>query len=233
MTQLMADKVVLKISQSIREYNPESENLGKLRFFTIPGLSIFFFQNCPPTTPPFFTLDDRADFSPEADLLPPSLVSPIGARSWGQKGLISPFPSYSSSSRFLPTRAAEANGSGPSNRRGKSPEGSSWVISPAENGGEQDPDCGLPVDGVVESGVLIVLPPPPSTDLPRPELQGPVVLNGGLEADTILPWLCIRNTCPLCRFELQPMILNMRSGKLGEKMMSPPLMNHSSGMILK
>ncbi|KAG6509276.1 hypothetical protein ZIOFF_034669 [Zingiber officinale] len=57
--------------------------------------------------------DDRADFIPEADLLPPSQLSPISARSWGQKGSLSPSPSYSFSSCFLPTRATEMNGAGP------------------------------------------------------------------------------------------------------------------------
>ncbi|KAG6506666.1 hypothetical protein ZIOFF_031993 [Zingiber officinale] len=60
---------------------------------------------------PVFTLDDRVDFIPEADLLPPSQLSPISARSWGQKGSLSPSPSYSSSSCFLPTRATEMNAS--------------------------------------------------------------------------------------------------------------------------
>ncbi|KAG6511200.1 nuclear pore complex protein NUP35-like [Zingiber officinale] len=168
--------------------SPHRRSAGQ---FSAPRHGAAVDSDLPP--PPFFTLDDRADFSPEADLPPPSLVSPIGARSWGQKGSLSPSPSYSSSSRFLPTRAAEANGAGPSDRRGKSPEGSSWAISPAENGGERDPDRSSPVDGVVEPGALIVLPPPPSRDLPRPELQGPVVLNGGLEADT---WVTVFGFSP-------------------------------------
>ncbi|KAG6518496.1 hypothetical protein ZIOFF_021971 [Zingiber officinale] len=85
---------------------------------------------------PVFTLDDRVDFIPEADLLPPSQLSPISARSWGQKGSLSPSPSYSSSSCFLPTRATEMNGAGPFDRCGKNPEGLSWMISPADKSGE-------------------------------------------------------------------------------------------------
>ncbi|XP_042415050.1 heat shock 70 kDa protein, mitochondrial-like [Zingiber officinale] len=85
-----------------------------------------------------FTLDDRVDFIPEADLLPPSQLSPISARSWGQKGSLSPSPSYSSSSCFLPTRATEMNGA--------------------------DADHGSLVDGVVEPGALIMLLSPPPRD---------------------------------------------------------------------
>ncbi|KAG6492421.1 hypothetical protein ZIOFF_047384 [Zingiber officinale] len=79
--------------------------------------------------PAIFMFDDLTDFLPEADFSTPSQLSPISTRSWGQKGSLSPSPSYSSSSCFLPTRAAEANGSSPTNRHGKNLEGLSWTIS--------------------------------------------------------------------------------------------------------
>ncbi|KAG6507885.1 hypothetical protein ZIOFF_033238 [Zingiber officinale] len=113
---------------------------------------------------PVFTLDDRTDFIPEADLLPPSQLSPIGARSWGQKGSLSPSPSYSSSSCFLPTRAMEMDGAGPFDRRGKNPKGLSWMISPVDKSRESYADRGSPVDGVVEPGPLIVLLSSPPRD---------------------------------------------------------------------
>ncbi|CAL9162395.1 unnamed protein product [Musa hybrid cultivar] len=144
-----------------------------------------------PPPPPVFTLDDRADLSPEVglgELPPPSPVSPTSTRSrtppprLNQKGYPSPSPSLSSSSFVLRTRA-EVIGSGVANGRGQSPEGSIWMASPKADGGEREMGQGSPVDGVVESGALMVLPPPLSREIARPEPQGYGVQNGGLDAD--------------------------------------------------
>ncbi|RWW23613.1 hypothetical protein GW17_00012124 [Ensete ventricosum] len=144
-----------------------------------------------PPPPPVFTLDDRADLSPEVglgELPPPSPVSPTSARSRtlpprpNQNGSLSPSPSLSSSSFLLRSRA-EVSGSGAANGRGQSPEGSIWMASPKADGGEREIGQGSPVDGVVEPGALMVLPPPPSREIARPEPQGYGVQNGGLDAD--------------------------------------------------
>ncbi|CAL9085705.1 unnamed protein product, partial [Musa textilis] len=113
-----------------------------------------------PPPPPVFTLDDRADLSPEVglgELPPPSPVSPTSTRSRtpsplpNQKGYPSPSPSLSSSSFVLRTSSGAANG------RGHSPEGSIWMASPKADGGDREMGQGSPVDGVVESGALMVL----------------------------------------------------------------------------
>lgn len=139
------------------------------------------FSSSDPPPPPVFTLDDRADFSPEpalAELPPPSPASPTGFTSGtpppsapGGGGSFSRSPSLSSPSA-LKIRA-EVNGSEGKQAAHQAPESSSWI-----HRGEKE--RGSPVDGVVERGALLMLPPPREVAKPEPQKSSSVA-NGGLK----------------------------------------------------
>ncbi|WOL20535.1 nuclear pore complex protein [Canna indica] len=150
-----------------------------------------------PPPPPIFTLDDRADFSPETvhgDLPPPSPVSPASGRSLTPppRPDLTHSPSLSSTSFALRTRT-EVNESSAGNGRGKSPERSIWMYSSNIDGVDQEMRQGSPVDGVVEHGSLLALPPPPPKEVTRLELQGYGVQNGGHDTDQ---WLTVFGFAP-------------------------------------
>ncbi|XP_019704081.2 nuclear pore complex protein NUP35 [Elaeis guineensis] len=151
------------------------------------------FSSSDPPPPPVFTLDDRADFSPEpalAEIPPPSPASPSGTRSGtpppfsrGGSGSFSRSPSLSSPSA-LKIRA-EVNGSEGKQAAPQSPESLSWI-----HRGEKD--RGSPVDGVVEPGALLMLPPP--REVARPEAQkSSSAPNGGLNEEA---WVTVFGFAP-------------------------------------
>ncbi|RRT59310.1 hypothetical protein B296_00016861 [Ensete ventricosum] len=123
-----------------------------------------------PPPPPVFTLGDRVDFSPEpalaADLTPLSPVSRTPPHAL--------YEPASFSSPFKVT--AEPSGSGAPDegfRVLRVPSGgdSGWV-SPGKSGGTGDRTVkgkGSPVDGIVQPGALITLPPP--REVARPEVR--------------------------------------------------------------
>ncbi|XP_026664548.1 nuclear pore complex protein NUP35-like [Phoenix dactylifera] len=146
-----------------------------------------------PPPPPVFTLDDRADFSPEpalAELHPPSPAARSGSRSRtppplsrGGSGSFSRSPLLSSPS-VLKIRA-EVNGSEGKQAAPQSPESLSWIHQ-----GEKE--NGSPVDGVVEQGALLMLPPP--REVTRPEAQkSSIVPNGGLNEEA---WVTVFGFSP-------------------------------------
>ncbi|WOL02058.1 hypothetical protein Cni_G10777 [Canna indica] len=142
------------------------------------------FASVDPPPPPVYTLSDRVDFSPEpalaADLTPPSPVpltpppvlygpalfpspfkasaEPSGSAAATDGGLrVLRLPSYGDSGRLSPGRSV---GSGDRTGKGK----------------------GSPVDGVVEPGALITLPP--QREVARPEVRrNSVPVAGGLDEE--------------------------------------------------
>ncbi|XP_020096787.1 nuclear pore complex protein NUP35 [Ananas comosus] len=146
----------------------------------------------PPPPPPVLSLDDRPDFSPEplplsaaaaaAADLSPSPPPPPPARSY--------LFSTPSPLRTRPDEAAAA-----------SPRSASWW-SPARSGGpfgsggggsdrEEKGKAGSPVEGVVQPGALIMLPPP--REVARPEIQRTALPVGELDEEE---WVTVYGFSP-------------------------------------
>nr|XP_019706844.1 nuclear pore complex protein NUP35 [Elaeis guineensis] len=147
-------------------------------------LEFFSSSDCPP--PPVFTLDDRADFSPEPALasIPvrheepdPTPLPRGGSGSFSR----SPSLSFPSGLRIR----AEVNDSEGKKAAPQSPESSSWIYGPRVGGGEQgETGTRSPVTGVVEPGALLMLLPP--REVARPEVQkSSGVPNGGLNEEWV------------------------------------------------
>ncbi|CAL9119528.1 unnamed protein product [Musa textilis] len=141
------------------------------------------FASADPPPPPVFTLGDRVDFSPEpalaADLTPPSPLSRTAPHArYGPASFSSPFKV-----------TAEPGGSGAPDegfRVLRFPSGGDpgWV-SPGKSGGTGDrtgKGKGSPVDGIVQPGALITLPPP--REVARPEVRrNSLPLAGALDEE--------------------------------------------------
>ncbi|GAB2293489.1 Nucleoporin nup35 [Dionaea muscipula] len=150
---------------------PVSSRRGK---FSTPGQAAAVsalwrenFANSDLPPPPVFTLDDRSDFSPESAVpdypLSPEVKSdprtPVRSNSSG-RGLSSPgMGGRSEASTSYGGKRQDVQGSLNLN----------WW-SPGKSAGEVDEKGkGSPVEGVVQTGALITLPPP--REVARPEMQ--------------------------------------------------------------
>lgn len=143
--------------------------------FTTPGQAAAVsalwrenFANSDLPPPPAFTLEDRADFSPESGMahypMSPDLKSDprTPLQSSGKEFSASKSRSDVSTSYALMGKQQSQQTLGAS---------SSWW-SPTRSGGSAEHDDkgkGSPVDGVVQPGALITLPPP--REVARPEVQ--------------------------------------------------------------
>lgn len=157
---------------------PVSTHRGK---FTSPGqaaaVSALWRENfggTDPPPPPVFTLEDRQEFSPESAIGDYS-VSPefkSETRTPGQSS-VSPLKSRTdatTSYALLGEQQAQ-----------QITVTSSWW-SPSKTGGEHDEKGkGSPVDGVVQRGALITLPPP--REVARPDLPKNSLPMGNLDEE--------------------------------------------------
>ncbi|KAJ4828293.1 Nucleoporin nup35 [Turnera subulata] len=140
--------------------------------------------------PPMFTLEDRSDFSPESGIADYSMSPEMKSdpRSGGQSSgreFVTPLrskPGTSSSTSF-------ALMSGQKNQQGSA---SSNLWSPRSKGSEQeDKGRGSPVEGVVQPGALITLPPP--REVARPEIQRNALPAGNLDEEE---WVTVYGFSP-------------------------------------
>ncbi|KAM0945740.1 putative RNA-recognition motif (RRM) domain, nucleoporin, NUP53 [Dioscorea sansibarensis] len=110
--------------------------------------------------PPVFTLDDRAEFSPEP-------------------GLAAVPPSPSPRTPPPPPKVWVEDGMGGTAQQ--SPSGVPSWLSPAKGSEDKAKGRGSPVNGVVQSGALVMLPPP--REVVRPEAPKSSLPTGGLDEE--------------------------------------------------
>ncbi|XP_047963189.1 nuclear pore complex protein NUP35-like [Salvia hispanica] len=158
--------------------------------FTTPGQAAAVsalwrenFSNSDLPPPPVFTLEDRFDLSPESGI-PDYPVSPevksdprTPLQSFGRE-LSTPKSKSDASTSY-------AGASKPSPQQSQqSPMATSSWWSPAKTGGsaeQEDKGKGSPVEGVVQPGALITLPPP--REVARPEVKKSLVPIGNMNGN--------------------------------------------------
>ncbi|KAF5741661.1 nuclear pore complex protein NUP35 [Tripterygium wilfordii] len=172
---------------------PVSARRGK---FSTPGqaaaVSALWRENfggsdLPP--PPMYTLEDRSDFSPESGI-PDYPVSPeikSDQRTPVQssfRDFSTPMKSKSEASTSFALLGRQQNSQGSAS--------SSWWSPAKGNSNEQeDKGKGSPVEGVVQPGALITLPPP--REVARPEMKQNNLLAGNLDEEE---WVTVYGFSP-------------------------------------
>lgn len=164
--------------------SPVSARRGK---FSSPGQAAavsslwrenFGSSDLPP--PPVFTLEDRSDFSPESGILdyqisPEAKSDTRTPIQTSNKEFSTPVKSKSEASTSYALRGVQQNQQG-------SPGLSWWSPTTAKSVGEQDEKGrSSPVEGVVQPGALITLPPP--LEVARPEVQRNSLPAGNLNEE--------------------------------------------------
>lgn len=147
------------------------------------------FGNSDLPPPPFFTLEDRSDFSPESGILDYQMSpetksdnkTPIQTPN---REFSTPAKGKSEASTSYALRGVQQNQQGSLSLN--------WWSSPAKSGGEQEEKGrGSPVEGVVQPGALITLPPPP--EVARPEVQRNSLPAGNLNEEE---WVTVYGFSP-------------------------------------
>ncbi|XP_072998401.1 nuclear pore complex protein NUP35-like [Typha latifolia] len=121
-----------------------------------------------PPPPPVLSLDDRHDFSPDP-LLDLPAASPESFRN-PRPSPPPPAKSYLFSSPSpIKTRSNLGASGGNGTLQQQSPGSGSWWSPGKNGGGGEEKGRGSPVDGVMQPGALITLPPP--REVARPEMR--------------------------------------------------------------
>ncbi|XP_061359147.1 nuclear pore complex protein NUP35 [Gastrolobium bilobum] len=174
--------------------SPVSARRGK---FSSPGQAAavsnlwrenFGGSDLPP--PPVYTLEDRSDFSPESGI-PDYQISPETKSDTrtpiqtSNREFSTPLKSRSDASTSYALRGVQQNQQG-------SPGLSWWSPATVKSGGEQDEKGrGSPVEGVVQPGALMTLPPP--LEVARPEIQRNSLPAGNLNEEE---WVTVYGFSP-------------------------------------
>lgn len=176
--------------------SPVSAQRGK---FSSPGRAAavsalwrenFAGSDLPP--PPVFTLEDRSDFSPESGipdypLSPEAKSDPRTPIQSSGRDISTPGKNKSEASTSYALMGAQQNQQGSA--------GLNWW-SPAKSGSEQeDKGKSSPVEGVVQPGALITLPPP--REVARPEVQRNCLPTGDLNEEE---WVTVYGYCFILSF---------------------------------
>ncbi|KAL6568186.1 Nucleoporin nup35 [Orobanche hederae] len=148
----------------------------------------FASSDLPP--PPAFTLEDRYDLSPESGILDYPVSPEVKS---------DPRTPVQSSGREYSTPRSKSNlitsYAGTSKQQSQqSPMVSSSWWSPAKSGGSAEQDDkgkGSPVEGVVQPGALVTLPPP--REVARPEVKRSLVPVGNLDEEE---WVTVYGFSP-------------------------------------
>lgn len=180
--------------------SPVSARRGK---FSTPGqaaaVSALWRENLggsdlPP--PPMYTLDDRSDFSPESGIADYSASSPDVRSERRTMTMTTPFQS-SGKNVVTPGKGKLEASPSFSLLSGQQVSGSPswWSQSKGGGGGssaeQEDKGKGSPVDGVVQPGALVTLPPP--REVARPEVQRQVIPTGNVQEEE---WVTVYGFSP-------------------------------------
>lgn len=130
--------------------------------------------------PPVFTLEDRSDFSPESGILDYQ-VSPE-TKSDNRTPIQTPNREFSTPAKSKSEASTSYAFRGLQQNHQGSPGLNWWSPATAKSGGEQDEKGrSSPVEGVVQPGALITLPPP--LEVARPEVQRNSLPAGNLNEE--------------------------------------------------
>ncbi|KAK8955328.1 hypothetical protein KSP40_PGU020700 [Platanthera guangdongensis] len=140
------------------------------------------FGGSEPPPPPVFTLEDRVDFSPEPSLGELPTSPELGSDSRTPKPSHGYFSSPSPHKRRADSSGSAMANGGSQAQKQQSPVSASWwsPSNTAENE-QEGKDRGSPVDGIVQPGALIMLPPP--REVVRPEMQRNSLPMGALDEE--------------------------------------------------
>lgn len=219
---------------------PVSSRKSSARYNTTPGQAAAVsalwrenFSNSDLPPPPVFTLEDRSDCSPE----PGIPEYPISS-----EGKSDPRTPIQSAARdfWTPKRntAETSNGHVISGKREQNQSQNSglassswWSPAKSGHGGTPEPDDkgkGSPVEGVVQPGALITLPPP--REVARPEMKMNSIPFGNLDEEE---WVTVYGFSPadtnlvLREFEKCGLILKHIPGPRGANWMHILYQNHA------
>ncbi|XP_027126770.1 nuclear pore complex protein NUP35 [Coffea arabica] len=152
------------------------------------------FANSDLPPPPMFTLEDRSDLSPESGI-PDYPVSP-GVGSDPRTPLSSFGREFSTpKSKSGPSTSYATTMGKQQQQSQQTPVASLSWWSPSKSGGsteQEDKGKGSPVEGVVQPGALITLPPP--REVARPEMKKNSVPIGSLDEEE---WVTVYGFSPI------------------------------------
>ncbi|KAI4329218.1 hypothetical protein L6164_021505 [Bauhinia variegata] len=140
--------------------------------------------------PPVYTLEDKYDFSPESgipdyQLSPETKSDPRTPMQTANREFSTPLKSKSEASTSYALKGVQQNQQGSAGL-------SWWSPTTAKSGGEQDEKGkSSPVEGVVQPGALITLPPP--REVARPEVQRNSLPAGNLNEEE---WVTVYGFSP-------------------------------------
>ncbi|XAR67685.1 hypothetical protein NMG60_11002554 [Bertholletia excelsa] len=179
--------------------SPVSTRRGGGGKFTTPGQAAAVsalwrenFANSDLPPPPVFTLEDRSDISPETGI-PDYPMSPE-VRSDPRTPIQSGGREFSTPKSKSEASTSYAVVGSQQQQIQQSPVASLSWWSPGKSGGSGEPDekgKGSPVEGVVQPGALITLPPP--REVARPELQNNSLPVGNLDEEE---WVTVYGFSP-------------------------------------
>lgn len=141
--------------------------------------------------PPIYTLNDRSDFSPESGIhdypASPEIKSDLRTRAQSSGRDFTSSPAKGKSE----TSTSFAGGGGAQNQQGS--PGLGWWLPTKSGSSELEGKArGSPVEGVVQPGALITLPPP--REVVRPEMQRNSLPAGNLnEEEWVTVYGCVFN----------------------------------------
>ncbi|KAK9677064.1 hypothetical protein RND81_11G119700 [Saponaria officinalis] len=124
------------------------------------------FANSDLPPPPVFTLEDRSDFSPESGIMdypmsPEAKSDPRTPLQGSGRDFSSSFKNKSEASTSTPLTSSQQNQQGTLSLN--------WWSPGKSTSDQEEKGKGSPVEGVVQPGALITLPPP--REVARPEMQ--------------------------------------------------------------